>query len=69
MIRRELQWRNHFIGVKPCNLPNIAEKAEQNTEGAGPPRALRGPGSKLENEFPCERNEQRIFLITPFRLA
>ena len=33
------------------------------------PRALGGPGAKLGNEPPCERNEEKIFSITPFRLT
>ena len=36
---------------------------------AEPPRAVGGQGANLTNEAPCERSEQKIFSITPFRLA
>ena len=33
------------------------------------PRSLGGPGAELGNEIPCERSEQKILSITPFKLA
>ena len=34
----------------------------------GPPRDFGGPGTKLGHEAHCERSEQKIFSIKPFRL-